>query len=68
MHPIRNQLQVLIAEPQAAMADALTALVESVGNAEVMGCARTEEEALAAGLKAVPDVALIDLSLSPTAR
>ena len=65
MYPIRNQLQVLIAEPQAAMADALTALVEGVGNAEVMGCARTEQEALVAGLKAVPDVALIDLSLSP---
>lgn len=65
MHQRRNQLQVLIAEPQAAMADALTALVESVGNAEVMGCASTEPEALAAGLKAVPDVALIDLSLSP---
>ena len=37
MHPIRNQLQVLIAEPQAAMADALTALVESVGNSRGHG-------------------------------
>ena len=58
-------LRVLIAERHRTVAQSLTALVQNVGGAEVAAVAVGAEEAIEAGSKLAPDVAIVDLELSP---
>lgn len=58
-------IKVLIAERHKTFGDSLAAIIESAGNAEVTAQVCTAEEALESGRKAAPDVALVDLALSP---
>ena len=58
-------IKVLIAERHKTFGDSLAAIIESAGNAEVTAQVTNAEEALESGRKSAPDVALIDLALSP---
>lgn len=58
-------IKVLIAERHRTFGDSLARIIQSSGNAEVTAQVTTAEEALDSGRKAAPDVALIDLALSP---
>jgi ribonuclease P protein subunit RPR2 len=58
-------IKVLIAERHKTFGDSLAAIIGSSGNAEVTAQVCTAEEALESGRKAAPDVALVDLALSP---
>lgn len=59
-------IKVLIAERHRTFGDSLARIIESSGNAEVTAqVTTTAEEALESGRKAAPDVALVDLALSP---
>ena len=58
-------LRVVIAERHRTVAQSLTALVSAVGGAEVAGIASTREEAIEMGTRLAPDVAIVDLEMSP---
>jgi response regulator RpfG family c-di-GMP phosphodiesterase len=58
-------IKVLIAERHRTFGDSLARIITAAGNAEVTAKANSAEEALESGRKAAPDVALIDLALSP---
>ena len=59
------RLRVLIAERHRTVAQSLTHLVQTVGGAEVAAVAAGAEETIEVGSKIAPDVAIIDLELSP---
>jgi ribonuclease P protein subunit RPR2 len=61
----RSPLRVMIAERHRTVAQSLTALVGSLGAAEVTGVAHGSDEAIAMGSRLSPDVAIVDLDLSP---
>lgn len=58
-------LRVLIAERHRTVAQSLTALIGALGGAEVTAVATGPEEAIEAGSRLCPDVAIIDLEMSP---
>lgn len=58
-------LTVLIAERHRTVAGSLARIIESTSGARVTGAAATAEEAIELGGKLAPDVAIIDLDLSP---
>lgn len=58
-------LKVLIAEPHRTVAESLIRLVTAYGNAEIAGQADSAEKALELAKKLAPDVAIVDLDLSP---
>ncbi len=58
-------IKVLIAERHRTFCDSLATIIEATGTAEVTARTTTAEEALESGRKAAPDVALVDLALSP---
>lgn len=58
-------IKVLIAERHRTFGDSLATIVEALGNAEVTAQTTSAAEALESGRKAAPDVAIIDLGLSP---
>jgi response regulator RpfG family c-di-GMP phosphodiesterase len=58
-------LRVLIAERHRTVAQSLTALVGALGGAEVTAVATGPEEAIEAGSRLAPDVAIVDLDMSP---
>ncbi|MDQ4065642.1 MAG: HD domain-containing protein [Actinomycetota bacterium] len=58
-------LRVLIAERHRTVAQSLTHLVQTVGGAEVAAVAADPEETIEVGSKIAPDVAIVDLELSP---
>lgn len=61
-HPIR----VLIAERHRTIAESLGRVVTAVGSAEVAATVSSATEAIEVGGKISPDVAIIDLDLSPS--
>ena len=61
----RSPLRVLIAERHRTVAQSLTALVGALGSAEVMGVASHADEAISMGSRLTPDVAIVDLDMSP---
>ncbi|MGH2748752.1 MAG: HD domain-containing phosphohydrolase [Actinomycetota bacterium] len=61
-HPIR----VLIAERHRTIAESLGRVVSAVGSAEVAAMVTSATEAIEVGGKIAPDVAIIDLELSPS--
>lgn len=63
--PEVKPLQVLIAERHRTVAQSLAALIRAVGNAEVSWIARDAEQAISISAKVKPDVAIVDLDLSP---
>ncbi len=58
-------ITVLIAERHRTFGESLATIIQSTGDAEVTAQVTTAAEALESGGKAAPDVALIDLALSP---
>lgn len=64
LHEIRP-LRVLLAEGHRTVAQSLTALVDALGNAEVSAVASNADMAISLGQSLSPDVAIIDLDLSP---
>lgn len=58
-------LRVLIVERHRTVAQSLTALVGSVGGAEVLGVAGDAQQAISLASRINPDVAIVDLELSP---
>jgi response regulator RpfG family c-di-GMP phosphodiesterase len=56
---------VLIVERHRTVAQSLTALVGAVGGAEVLGVAGDAVEAISLAARFKPDVAIVDLELSP---
>lgn len=58
-------IKVLIAERHRTFGDSLATIVRAVGDAEVTAQVTTAGEAMEAGRKAAPDVAIVDLGLSP---
>ena len=58
-------LRVLIAERHRTVAQSLTALIGAVGGAEVTAIATGPEETIEAGSRLSPDVAIVDLEMSP---
>jgi len=56
---------VLIADRHRAVAESLVAVLEGIGTAHVSNCVTTASEALDVTRKAAPDIALVDLELSP---
>jgi HD-GYP domain-containing protein (c-di-GMP phosphodiesterase class II) len=48
-----------------AFAQSLAAIISSLGNADVAGSATSAEEALRVGAQLAPDIAIVDLELSP---
>jgi HD-GYP domain-containing protein (c-di-GMP phosphodiesterase class II) len=60
-HPIR----VLIAERHRTVAESLGRVVSAVGSAEVAATVTSATEAIEVGVRIAPDVAIIDLDLSP---
>ncbi len=58
-------LRVLIAERHRTVGQALTALVGSLGGAEVTAVTENAEETIEAGSRLAPDVAIVELDLSP---
>ncbi|MEA2460830.1 MAG: cyclic di-GMP phosphodiesterase [Actinomycetota bacterium] len=56
---------VLIVDRHRAVAQSLEAIISSVGGAEVAGSATTAEEALRVSAQLAPDIAIVDLELSP---
>src|SRR3990170_2370827 len=58
-------IRVLIAERHKTFGQSLATVITAAGNAEVTAQVTNAEEALESGRKAAPDVALIDLALSP---
>lgn len=58
-------LTVLVADRHRAVADSLSRVISQLGAAEVTGQAHSLAEALELGGKLAPDIALIDLDLSP---
>ncbi|MDP9067590.1 MAG: HD domain-containing protein [Actinomycetota bacterium] len=58
-------MRVLIAERHLTIAESLAKIIEAAGNAEVTAQVTSAAEALESGRKSAPDVALIDLALSP---
>ena len=58
-------LTVLVADRHRAVADSLTRVISELGAAEVTGHAHSTSEALDLGEKLAPDIALVDLDLSP---
>jgi response regulator RpfG family c-di-GMP phosphodiesterase len=62
---LENPLTVLIAERHRTIAQSLSSLVRELGNAEVVAEVNTAADALEIGQSLAPDVAIIDLELSP---
>lgn len=58
-------LRVLIAERHRTVGQALTALVGSLGGAQVMAVTENAEATIDAGRRLAPDVAIVELDLSP---
>lgn len=58
-------LRVLVAERHRTVGQALTALVDSLGGAQVTALARDAQEAIDLGSRLNPDVAIVELGLSP---
>jgi response regulator RpfG family c-di-GMP phosphodiesterase len=58
-------LRVMIAERYRTVAQSLTALVDALGGAEVSAIANGPEEAIEVGRRLSPDVAIVDLEMSP---
>ena len=58
-------LRVLVAESHRTVAQALTRLVGQLGHATVLGTATTPPETFDLAVRLQPDVALVDLDLSP---
>ena len=63
---IDQSLTVMIAERHRTIAQSLSSLVGELGNAEVVAEVSTAAEALEVGQNLAPDVAIIDLELSPS--
>lgn len=63
---IEQPLRVMIAERHRTIAQSLSSLVGELGNAEVVAEVGTAAEALEIGQTLAPDVAIIDLELSPS--
>jgi putative nucleotidyltransferase with HDIG domain len=61
----RAALTVLIAERHLAVAQALSRIVSALGDADVTARVVGPNEVIALGVKMAPDVAIIDLDLSP---
>jgi ribonuclease P protein subunit RPR2 len=64
MHDLATA-SVLIVDRHRSFAQSLGAIIERLGNAEVAGSATTAEEALEVGAQLAPDIAIVDLELSP---
>jgi len=62
---IEQSLTVMIAERHRTIAQSLSSLVRELGNAQVVAEVNTAAEALEIGQALAPDVAIIDLELSP---
>jgi HD-GYP domain-containing protein (c-di-GMP phosphodiesterase class II) len=60
-----NSLSVLIAERHRTVAGAIEAVVARVGTAQVDAVVHTLEDAIETAAKLSPDVAIVDLELSP---
>ncbi len=60
-----TKLKVLVADRHRMMAEALGRIIEAHGNGAVLATVSEPEELLALGLKVAPDVAVVDLALSP---
>lgn len=58
-------IKVLIAERHRTFCESLATIVEAVGDAQVTARVTSAADALEAGRKSAPDVAIIDLGLSP---
>lgn len=58
-------LSVLVADRHRAVAESLTRVISQLGIAEVAGQAHSCAEALELGRKLSPDIAVVDLELSP---
>jgi response regulator RpfG family c-di-GMP phosphodiesterase len=63
---IEQPLTVMIAERHRTIAQSLSSLVGELGNAEVVAEVSTAAEALEIGQTLAPDVAILDLELSPS--
>jgi response regulator RpfG family c-di-GMP phosphodiesterase len=63
---IEQPLTVMIAERHRTIAQSLSSLVSELGNAEVVAEVTTAADALEIGQTLAPDVAIIDLELSPS--
>jgi response regulator RpfG family c-di-GMP phosphodiesterase len=63
---IEQPLTVMIAERHRTIAQSLSSLVGEPGNAEVVAEVSTAAEALEIGQTLAPDVAILDLELSPS--
>ena len=63
---IEQSLTVMIAERHRTIAQSLSSLVGELGNAEVVAQVGTAAEALEISQALAPDVAIIDLELSPS--
>jgi ribonuclease P protein subunit RPR2 len=64
MHDLASA-SVLIVDRHKAFAQSLGAIISNLGSAEVTGSATTAEEALRVGAHLAPDIAIVDLELSP---
>ncbi len=58
-------IKVLIAERHRTFGESLATIIESSGQAEVTAQVTSAADALESGRKAAPDVAIVDLALSP---
>lgn len=58
-------LQILIADRHRVVAESLGRVIQSLGDVEIAATPRSADEALAVGSKVAPDIAIVNLELTP---